>query len=693
MAKTKTNNSKFGSVFEIFLDSVDKIRAPERITVSQSALKYRYVHSPGSYTGPWTNSETPYMVEPMDMFTSRSKIAMALMMPAQTGKTDAMILNTTLYTTVVDPMDMLIYNPSRDMSRDFSIRRIDRLMLHSKAMGEQLLRGRDSDNVFDKHFKNGTILSLAHPAPGQMAGRPVGRVLMTDYDRFPMDVGGEGNPFDLGSMRTTTFGSMAMCLAESSPSMPIIDPKWIARSDHEAPPCEGIASVYNRGDRRLWFWPCPHCDTYFEGRFEHLMWDKTKATNTEKARTVFMMCPECQSVIDYKERREMQQWGIWVPEGMHIENGSLAGPRPDNMIASYWLKGTAAAFVTWEKLVYYYLNAEDEYQKTMSEEALKKFWNTNMGMPYLPKSMLSVRSPDAIKSMAISLPKKTVPDGVRFLIGTVDVQKAKFVVQVWGIRPGQPFDMVLIDRFDIVTSYRKNDQGETLPLDPAAYQEDWHRLTNHVIRARYPLDGVDGTMGVKLTVCDSGGRAGVTGQAYNFYRELNSPEYGLGSRFLLLKGRKSPNTPRAIITYPDSTRKDRFANARGEIPVLLIHTDIIKDMYDGRLNVAVPGKGMVVHPDWLPDAYYRELCVELRTVKGWENPNDERNEAWDLGCYCIAACVSTYISIDHFDWERPPVWAEEWDKNIMVEIKTEKGEIVRAASSRYDFAKFGNQMA
>ena len=51
-------------------------------------------------------------------------------------------------------------------------------------------------------------------------------------------------------------------------------------------------------------------------------------------------------------------------------------------------------------------------------------------------------------------------------------------------------------------------------------------------------------MGVKLTLCDSGGRAGVTANAYNYYRQLNSPDYQLGARFLLIKGRNTPNTPR-----------------------------------------------------------------------------------------------------------------------------------------------------
>ena len=44
------------------------------------------------------------------------------------------------------------------------------------------------------------------------------RVLLTDYDRMPDDVDGEGSPFDLARGRTRTFGSRAYVVAESSPS-------------------------------------------------------------------------------------------------------------------------------------------------------------------------------------------------------------------------------------------------------------------------------------------------------------------------------------------------------------------------------------------------------------------------------------------------------------------------------------------
>lgn len=63
---------------------------------------------------------------------------------------------------------------------------------------------------------------------------------LTDYDRFPEDIDGEGDGFSLASKRTTTFMSAGMTLAESSPGREITDVKWRRSSPHEAPPTTGI---------------------------------------------------------------------------------------------------------------------------------------------------------------------------------------------------------------------------------------------------------------------------------------------------------------------------------------------------------------------------------------------------------------------------------------------------------------------
>src|SRR3546814_7457701 len=103
------------------------------------------------------------------------------------------------------------------------------------------------------------------------------------YTTLFRSIDGEGNAFDLASKRTTTYGSNAMTLAESSPSREIIDYKKVV-TGHMAPPTTGILSLYNRGDRRRWHWPCPECGSYFEGRWDHIKWDNDLQSNTEIGR-------------------------------------------------------------------------------------------------------------------------------------------------------------------------------------------------------------------------------------------------------------------------------------------------------------------------------------------------------------------------------------------------------------------------
>ena len=181
MSKSKKKTTKsYESIDEIFCDLADILRPPERLSVSLAAAKYRYVNQPGAYVGPWENATAPYMVEPMDTYASDEYTGMVFVGPAQSGKTDAMLINTILYSVLVDPMDTMIVCPSQHEARDFSMRRVDRLHLHSKQVGEMLLGSRDADNTFDKQYRNGMLLSLSWPTPTNLAGKPIGRVLLTD---------------------------------------------------------------------------------------------------------------------------------------------------------------------------------------------------------------------------------------------------------------------------------------------------------------------------------------------------------------------------------------------------------------------------------------------------------------------------------------------------------------------------------
>lgn len=673
MKNLKTSKiGEFGSLSDIMVSLAKILEPPERLTVSQWAEKYRYVNNRGAHIGYWKNSTTPYMVEPMDMLNSPVHDGVIMVAPAQCGKTDALIVNWAGFTIASDPMDMLIVNPTSAMSRDFSKRRVDKLLRDTKECGKLLNNDRNADNIGDKHFQNGVFLSMIHPSVSELAGRPVPRVALTDYDRMDDDIGGDGAPYDLAAKRTTTFGSYRMCLAESSPSRPIEDPKWTEiEGSHEAPPTKGIFALYNRGDRRRWYWTCPHCQQRFEGTFKMLKWNE-KATNMiDIAQSVYLECPKCFGRIEQSQRHAMQQTGIWVQDGMYFNrNNELVGSPRKTRIASFWLRGVAAAFVSWGQLVTMYLAAEEEFKTTGSEDALQKFYNTDLAEPYIPKSQIQQRLPEHLKDRAIDIGDRVVPLGVRALIACVDIQRDRFVVQVHGISAGTPFDITVIDRFNIRKSKRLDEDGDYSFVKPSTYLEDWDLIEELVMDKRYPLgDGSERTMGVTLTVCDSGGYSrskgeSTTAMAYDFYRALRSR--GKAARFHLVKGAKSPNLPRANITYPDAVKKDSLSAARGDVPVLILNSTLLKDMLSNRLDATEPSTGMITFPDWLDVTFYQELCVEVRKPNGWDNPSRLRNEAWDLLYYCIGAAVSKLLMIDRVNWANPPARFADWNENPLV---------------------------
>lgn len=690
----------YKSLGSVVVDLAEGFRPPERLTVSMAAAEYVMLNNPGAYVGPWLNSTTWYMVKPMDTFTSRQKKGIIFVGPAQAGKTQALLLNAVAYSIRVDPMDTLLFCPTQSAARDFSIRRIDRMHQHSPEIGKMLSSSADADNKFDKHYTNGMLLTLAWPTVTELAGRPVGRVLMTDYDRMPEDVGGDGSPYDLASKRTTTFGSFAMCLAESTPSREITDPKWIRRTPHEAPPTTGILALYNRGDRQRRYWPCVHCNKYFEPKFEMLVYDQCENI-ADTADTTMLQCPHCEEKIHPDQRNEMDMFGIWLEDGQFIDDrGMVQGPSLRSDIASFWMNGIVAAFVTWPRLMQLYLTAYEEFDRTGSQEALKKFFNNDMGEPYIPQGLEDERLPEVLKARSEDcLGDLVVPENTRFLVACVDVQKNMFAVHVFGIQPGVPFDVVMVDRFFIRKSLRTDEHGDKYMVRPGRFLEDWDLIVEEVMKKSYPLGDASGRkMQIKQTVCDSGGEAGVTTNAYNFYRRLRydneHPELReFAGRFHLVKGDNKPGVPRTRITFPDSNRRDKLAVARGDVPVLMLGSNELKDVLANRLGQTEPTKGMIRFPKWLPDEVYAELCVEFRDSKGWHNPNSHRNEAWDLTYYCLGACVSQLLRIDFIDWAHPPTWAGEWDVNTLVSKEDEGRKFEARQEAVYDFAKLAQALA
>lgn len=644
-------------------DSGYILRAPRRMQVADAVAQYMRVPMGAGNSVPWDPLVAPYVIEPMNCLASREYDAVIFVGPARTGKTIGLIDGWVIYNVICDPADMLIIQMTEEKAREHSKKRLARTFRVSPEVVSRLSPNKNDNNVYDRTFLAGNYLKIGWPSVNIMSSSDYKCVALTDYDRFPEDIDGEGDAFSLASKRTTTFMSSGMTLVESSPGRDVKDVKWRRTSPHEAPPTTGILSLYNRGDRRRWYWPCPHCGEYFQPCGDVVAGFRDIADPVLASEAAYIQCPSCSGRIMPEQKRELNGRGVWLRDGESINaDGSRYGDPRRSRIASFWMEGPAAAYQTLSQLVYKLLTAEQEYETTGSEETLKTVINTDWGLPYLPRASMEQRKSELLEQRAEPVPSRSVPDGVNFLVATVDVQAGRhrrFVVQVTGY--GSRGECWIIDRYNITQSLRGDSDGESQRIDPASYPEDWDVLLTDVFHKSWPLaSDPSQQMRLMAMAVDSGGEDGVTDNAYKFWRRCRRD--GLGKRIYLFKGDSIRRAKLITRTFPDNTgRTGRRAQAAGDVPLWLLQTDALKDRVNNALWRDSPGPGYVHFPDWLGSWFYDELTYEERSSDGkWSKPGRGANEAFDLMVYAEALVI--LHGYEKIRWPDAPEWAsrETW---------------------------------
>lgn len=659
-------------------------RPPKRISVSQGAAENLIIKQPGGYSGPWSGDETPYMIEPMNMLAARDKEAVCFVGPARTGKSASLILGWMAHAICNDPGDFLAVGMTQDKAREFSKVDVDRMIRHSPNI-KALMGTSQEDNTHDKGFKHGMWLRIAWPTVSNLSGSTYRYVALTDYDRMPDDIDGEGAAFGLALKRTQTFLSRGMCVVESSPGRDLADPFWQPATLHEAPPTGGILGIYNRSDRRRFYWQCPDCDEFFEAApglklfglpAEDTLLEIVRSVDIDQlaAEHNRVICPHCQSYIGPKAKHTLNKGGIWVRDGQIVTaQRELVGDPISSPIAGYWLGGAAAAYQSWKSIIGRYLLGLREYALSGSELSLINTVNTDQGMPYMPKAIAKEvkghGTPESRKDKGIE--RFIVPDEARFLAAAVDVQggqNARFIVQVNAI--GADLQQWPVDRFAIYESNRIGESGDKLPLDPAAYPEDWDLLTEMVVKSTYRLTEEGREIRIRKLAVDTGGEDGVTAQAYDWYRRLRRD--GEHARVMLIKGASTKTAPIIKETLVGGKRPKE----KGDVPLYMLNPNLLKDAVSACFKRSTPGPGFIHIPGWLPKSWFEELNAEIRMPDGTWKQIKARNETLDLMAYIRAVCI--HLGVDRLDWDHPPSWAKPMAENSDVITRDERRRLQEA---------------
>jgi len=227
-------------------------------------------------------------------------------------------------------------------------------------------------------------------------------VIFDEVDGYPPSAGAEGDQIKLGEKRAEYYWNRKI-IAGSTP--------LIAGSSR-------IEEMFEAGDRRRFYVPCPHC-----GHMDYLAFHPKSERGhvmrwpNDQPEGAFFDCSGGGCVIEETSKRAMLERGEWRADG------EFAGHASFHIWAAYSLSPNA----TWAQIATEFLDA-----KRLGPEKLKTFVNTVLGETWHERGdapdwerLYQRREPYAI---GLS------PQGPIILTAGVDVQKDRLVYEVvgWG---------------------------------------------------------------------------------------------------------------------------------------------------------------------------------------------------------------------------------------------------------------------
>ncbi len=561
-----------------------------KITPSEWADEHRVLSSKASSEpGRWRTSRTPYVKEPLDSLGPQCKATtIVLMWASQVAKTETG-LNWIGYVMDVAPGPMLMVQPNEAMIKKVVRQRLDPAINETPRLREKVSenKGRDSsNNLFTKDFPGGQLIMAGANAPAGLASMPIRYLFGDEIDRWPGDVGGEGDPVELAEARTRTFPN-AKRFYTSTPT----------EKGHSR-----IETAFEESDQRHYYVPCPHCAHMQTLRFGNLHWDiDDRAMLIEGS--VYYQCEGCGTLLRNHEKQKMLAAGEWRPH------------RPDvKDTRGYFLNSLYSPFESygWVQIVKDFLRTKKKPSR------LKTFVNTVLAETWQEKG----DAPDweNLYNRREDYPIGTLPRGVLFVTAGVDIQRDRIECEVkgWGRN---------YENWSIEYHVFKGDTSK---------QDVWKNLWD-MLPHKFPhADG--GELPIAMMAVDSSDQ---TMMVYDQVRKCNDP------RVLAIKGKDlsavTVGQPKEVDINIEGKRIYRG------IKFWPVGVSLIKMELYGWWRQRVPKPGESVpfgfsHWPEYPEEYFKQATAETRvpkvvngrTIMRWDKRYD-RNEALDVNVYNRAA--------------------------------------------------------
>lgn len=381
--------------------SLELLKPPEELTVSEWAGKYRFLDErSSSMPGKWKNEMTPYLVGIMDEFNNYQTEKIVFCKCTQLGGTEA-LNNMICFSVAQDPAPMMIVYPTSELADSVVEQRIKPMLKASKETKKHFKE--KNSNKKELQFDNMYISIVGSNSPSELASRPIRYLFLDEVDKYPNESKKEADPISLAVERTKTFNNRKIYMC-STPT---------TRTGH-------IWEEKEKADiEKHYFVPCPHCGELIELKFSQIRWpdDNEKLSAADKAEFAQYICQECGNVINDSDKMEMLQKGKWetVKENTKFTK-----------TVAFWINTLYSPFTRFAQIAKAYLIAKDD------TEALHNFTNSWLAEPWEDTKLKT--NAETVMERQTDLPEFVVPEWTRLLTAGVDVQETSlyYIIRAWG---------------------------------------------------------------------------------------------------------------------------------------------------------------------------------------------------------------------------------------------------------------------
>jgi len=370
------------------------------LSVSEWADAHRILSTKdSSEPGRWRTSRNPQLKEIMDCLSVTSRVTdIAIMKSSQRGATQ-IVINLIGYVMEHAPAPMMVLMPTLEARDSWKAQKLNPLFTETSAIKELLggIRSRDAANRQDMiDFPGGVLFLAGGNSPNSYAQKSVRYLVLDDLDRFPAEIGNEGDVIVLAKGRTKAFPRAKRVFI----STPTIKGESL------------IEREFLKSDQRRYHVPCPHC-----GEFQVLEWGGPEATMGLKWNSfmteAWYQCKFCAASIYEHHKPRMFERGRW------IANFPNVATRGYHLSA---LESPIGIGPSWLEL------ALEWHHAIKSPATLQAFINTNLGECWEEQG-------DKIDPTGLLARLEEYPENLKGLARTagVDVQKDRleFTIDDW----------------------------------------------------------------------------------------------------------------------------------------------------------------------------------------------------------------------------------------------------------------------